>query len=161
MLFTPRGRAAALAEYSETHVESSELALLNDALGRALIATEADAAEVEKCAFRALQSQPADPHALALLRDVRGLRSSDSHYYRLLLRGENPTLGNLAGNSDGYDVSYEVVASSPDEALELASAIDQRNVNSCLAIEECETLEPRPNEPKGVYRYNGRVFFRE
>ena len=62
----------------------------------------------------------------------------------------------VAGGS-GFFVTYEVVADTPEDALALAARHEPEPLRAGLQLDECEALEPRPNEPHGVYWASGRV----
>lgn len=149
-----------LDKLASSGADDSELAVLCNALGRALLESAASSEEIEACAFEALRFNPSNESALALLRDSQSLYSPDSQYFRLLLRGDATGHGQVPGNPDSYYVTYDVVASNPEEAQEFASAIDSRDVGSRLTLEELELIEPRPSDPKGVYSFTGRAYFR-
>lgn len=58
----------------------------------------------------------------------------------------------------GYDL-IEDGADNPDEALGFVRALDTRGPAADWAIDTVEAMEPRPEDPKGVYRASGRVFY--
>ncbi|HSG40745.1 MAG TPA: hypothetical protein VLE27_13975, partial [Thermoanaerobaculia bacterium] len=99
-----------------------------------------------------LERQPGNPDLLAVIRDLDGLSSEASQYYRLLLRGRS-------SEGEGFYCHWHVVADSPEEALVFVQALDAPPAD--LSIEEWEIVEARPNEPKGVYWRSGRVYFEE
>lgn len=98
-------------------------------------------------------------YLLTVLRDLDGLYSETAQYYRLLVRGEIPANSPLAEEVVGFFSTWHVVADSPEEALGFVKELDLPPAH--LTIEEWEVLEPRPNEPKGVYWRTGRAYFEE
>jgi hypothetical protein len=71
--------------------------------------------------------------------------------------------GELRADDDqdlpGFFTTYEVVANSADEALELARGFEPLGVRKTVQVEKSEIVEARPNGPKGVYSASGYSFF--
>lgn len=99
-----------------------------------------------------LEREPGNPDLLAIIREIDGLSSEAAQYYRLLLRGHT-------SEDEDFYCHWHVVADSPEEALGFVRALDVPPAE--LSVEEWEIIEPRPNEPKGVYWRSGRVYFEE
>lgn len=150
---------SALAQSWLSKAESQEVANLYTVLGRARLQGNNPAKEVENCVFEALRFQPSDDGALALLRDLRGRYSPDAQYFRILFRGDQLNDELRRYGEESYYVNYDIVASSLEEAQQFASEIESKTLESSLAVEESESIELRPEDPKGVYQYGGRFFF--
>ncbi len=91
---------------------------------------------------------------LWLIRELRLRRSPDSQYFRLLLHGKTASGG-------GFYRSVDVVADSPEQALAFLLEIDPAEPDVELTIEEATALEPRPNDPQGLYAGSVRVYYEE
>ena len=113
--------------------------------------------EVEAEIWQALERERRNRRALWVLREIDRQVSNTASYYRLLVHGQVPD--EYDADVNGYFVTYEVVADSPEEALALAARHQPELLRSALRIEECEALEPRPEDPKGVYWVSGLIFF--
>ena len=112
--------------------------------------------DVRAFAVRQLERDPDNRDLLALLRDIDGLYSETARYYRLLVRGQIPEDHPMAGEAEGFYSNWQVLADSPEEALEFIRKIDP---TAALSLEEWEAGEARPQDPKGVYWRSGRVYF--
>lgn len=98
---------------------------------------------------------------LWLIRDLRPLRSPDGQYFRLVLQGKIAPGTVLARDAEGFFMSADVVADSPEEALALYVEVAGPEEGVELTVSEANAIEPRPDEPKGVYGARGRVYYKE
>jgi hypothetical protein len=98
-------------------------------------------------------------HAAWLIREVEGQVSETASYYRLLVRGQWHE--NVAPDFERphFFTSFDVVADTPEEALEFARRFEPPQIQDSLALEEVERIEARPGDPKGVYSARGRCIF--
>jgi hypothetical protein len=92
--------------------------------------------------------------ALRLIREVHGKRSPKAKYYRLLIAGSNFAPDN-SGETLSFFTSYDVVAESPEAALEFIKELEPEAIGETLLIEKCKKIEPRSVEPMGVHRTSG------
>lgn len=115
--------------------------------------------EVRAFAVQQLERDPGHNDLLALIRDIDGLYSETAQYYRLLIRGEIPEGDPMAGEAEGFYSNWQVLADSPEEALDFIRKIDRPAAP--LSLKEWEAAEPRPKDPKGVYWRSGRVYYQE
>lgn len=114
---------------------------------------------VRAFAVQQLERDPANNDLLTLIRDIDGLYSETARDYRLLIRGQIPEGSPMAGEAEGFYSRWEVLADSPEEALEFIRAID--TPAAPLKVEEWEARKGRPRDPKGVYWRSGRVYFQD
>jgi tetratricopeptide (TPR) repeat protein len=115
--------------------------------------------DVRAFAVQQLERDPDNNDLLALIRDIDGLYSETAQYYRLLIRGHLPEDHPMAGEAEGFYSNWQVLADSPDEALDFIRAIDRPAVP--LTLEEWEAAEERSRDPKGVYWRSGRAYFQD
>ena len=120
-------------------------------LARALHKMGASPDRVREETWRALELDKRCESALWLLREVDSNFSPNANYYRLLLGGQVPDNCDELPAGDWVYVNYEVVAESPEEALTLAARLEPASLRPALRVEEWEVVEPRPDDPKGVY----------
>jgi tetratricopeptide (TPR) repeat protein len=112
----------------------------------------ADAAGIRASAVGALESCGDVPDLLAVIRDADGRFSPDARYLRLLVHARVPP-EETAYDIVGFYRRYDVVAENAMEALEIVRDLEPPWP---LSVEEVEDVEPRPDEPMGVYRRSGR-----
>ena len=144
------------------HAEGTEDELLAPVLGEyasALLSGAGNREGAEDAAWHAIRLDKFDHSAMWVLRELNARASADGSLYRLMLVGrwyqpldDDPEL-------PGFFTTYEVVADSSDEALELTRRFEPPGVQQTVRAEESEVLEARPNEPKGVYSASGYNFF--
>lgn len=109
---------------------------------------------MRRYAFEALEKYDwNNNYLLALIRDIGGRYSANACYFRLLVHCRVPEASPRfeAGKELHFFVSYDVVADSPEEALEILREYEETDIRPALEIEECDPLEERPEDPKGVY----------
>ncbi|MBX9689711.1 MAG: hypothetical protein K2X27_23585 [Candidatus Obscuribacterales bacterium] len=100
-----------------------------------------------------------DAYTLSKLREMRKLLSSEAKQFRLTVSGRwNEPL------RDGEEIPaffrvFQVVADSPDEALEYAKEFEIPQIAESLQIEECIDQKAVPDVLKGVYEVWGHIFF--
>lgn len=130
-------------------------------VGEAYLRGRRDQQRAAELAMSALARDRSSRGALALLRDVDSRFSQRAMYYRLLIEGDWPrSTCDRAPDEHGFFVTYDVVADSIDEALTFVARLEPQHVRATLRLSESEALEPRPTEPKGVYRRTGYHSFR-
>lgn len=97
-----------------------------------------------------------EPDLLWLIRDVMPQSSPAARYFRLIVHAED-----LPGVSGGFYVSIDAVADSVEDAMRLARELDDFDGAAKVTVQDATDLEPRPDEPKGVYAMGGRAYYRE
>lgn len=111
-------------------------------LGKAVLQGRGDRDAARQHARKALGMVPQDPVAMWLLRQLDGQRAAGASHWRLLVRV-----------ADRYEIRYDVVAETPQEALSFVEPFEPQGP---LAVVEAESLQPRPEVLKGVYAVGGR-----
>jgi tetratricopeptide (TPR) repeat protein len=118
-----------------------------------------DPEEVRRFAHASLRLDGASPAILALIRELDDERSPAARYWRLVadarIAPEDPRHAELRG----YFVTYDVVADSPEEALGYVRAFEEffpEGKPAAWSVSEFVDMEPRPDDPKGVYWRTGR-----
>jgi len=96
---------------------------------------------------------------LTAIRDLDNVYSDRAEYYRLLVHGKFPETEAPGLDVRGFFRTYDVVADSPDEALQFIQRLDRHEPIADLSIEESRVLAPRPLDPKGVYWCSGRAYY--
>jgi tetratricopeptide (TPR) repeat protein len=152
-----RGEAV-LEEADAAEVEPQVLSAIMTELGHAYWLGRKGVEHAIAMAMEALRQSPSFPAALRLIREVDGTRSPTAKYYRMMIQGDWPE-PDEEGRELGFFATFDIVADSPDEALEYARRLEAKEVGASLRIEECKDLEPRPDEPKGIYRYTPHYLF--
>lgn len=95
-----------------------------------------------------------NPRTAWIIREINNEFAADSKYYRVLIEGEwyppEP-------NEDEYNffTSYDVVASTEEEALEYIKFFEPDELKDSIKIHETEVLEKNIKDNKGVYETNG------
>lgn len=116
-------------------------------------------ADVKAFALDAIENHGAGPWLLRELRVLDDQRSETAQYYRLLVHGTLAEEDPLFDEAKGFYSSVDAVADSVAEALASFRALIPQRVLASLEAEQVEILEPRPRDPKGVYRVSGYSFY--
>jgi tetratricopeptide (TPR) repeat protein len=129
------------------------------ALGGARLKRRDRRRDVRAFAVKALTRARGSSELLSLIRDIDNRYSRASKYWRILVhvRFFRP-MRDLDG-AIGYFTSYDVVAVNRKEAVRYIQSVDKVPRRAQISITEADILEPRPHDPKGVYRMTGRCFF--
>lgn len=98
-------------------------------------------------------SAVAKNHTLAatlwLIRKIEGHVSPANKYYRITVDADWPW-PKEDGTVQGVIVRYDVVAESPEKAMEYIRRCEEADIGNSLSIDKCRELEPCPTEPAGV-----------
>lgn len=152
-----RGEAI-LKDAAVAETEPQVLSAIMTELGHAYWLGRKDAEHAVTMAMEALARSPSSEDALWLIREVEGTRSPTAKYYRMMIEGDWPE-PDEEGRELGFFATFDIVADSPDEALEYARHFEGQDVRVSLRMDECKELEARPNGPKGIYRYTPHYLF--
>ncbi len=141
---------------------AEELSIVWCQLGQVYWQAAQDEENASTCTDYALSLQRGDEQALTLIRNIENRRSPKSKYYRLFIEGDWPEKiedekGRL--RPAGFFTTYDVVADDKDEAFTYVRNFEPEEMRESLKIEECEALEKRPDDPKGVYQITGYGLF--
>jgi tetratricopeptide (TPR) repeat protein len=143
-----------LLQSPETEEEAATLSSILSHIAAAYWYEERDGDEVEHYLRQAIAFDRSNPDALYLLREQDPIFSDQSQVFSLMVKG---TLLDQSDSAPAQQVefitSYEVIADTPEEALDLVRRFEVPEIDpDSLQI---EAIEPRPNdeeEPKGVYQ---------
>lgn len=178
-LFVDRARMSALESLGETEkaealaVRALEtpgdepeyrqaLGYIAARLGRIRLERGEERGQIRRFVFDAIEKYPEeDTHLLALVRDIDDLYSETAQYFHLIVQGKIPEASPSREEAEGFYVNYHVVADDPEEALDFIREFEDEEVREHLSINEAEVLEPRPEDPKGVYWRGGHVYYDE
>ena len=149
------GEARALGEQavaveSREEQDNASMAGIYAGLGRALWEEGRQAGAASEWAWKAIGLEKNQTTALWLLREMRCQLSPSARHMRLLVRGRWHEPVGSEGEPPGFYVTYEVVADSKDEAMNLIRPFEPEPVRPSLVLEECEILGDVPDQPKGV-----------
>ncbi len=151
-----------LSDWRETHdgAGKGDIGMIMLALGKIGLARGDDRAVLRA---GAVDSWRATHHAplLWLIREVQPTCSPEAQYFRLMLHGTMLAGSNEDIDAQGFFTSVDVVADSPEEALALFLELDPPDPGVEVTIEEASAVEPRPDEPRGVYAVRGRIYYRD
>jgi hypothetical protein len=103
----------------------------------------------------------ANERMLAVIRDVDGEYSPDAAYHRLKVEGRVTAPSRSRPGAKGYLCSFHVVGADPEECLAFVRRLDTRAPHAELSVVAVEVVEPRPDEPKGVYWASPRFYYEE
>jgi tetratricopeptide (TPR) repeat protein len=103
----------------------------------------------------------ANDRMLAVIRDVDDTYAPDAAYHRLKVEGRVTSRCRSRPDAKGYLCSFHVVAADPEEALAFVRRLDTREPDCALSVVEAEVVEPRPDEPKGVYWASPLFYYEE
>ena len=93
-----------------------------------------------------------NPHALWLLREMRGEYSAEAKLYKLLVQGTFHPDEEDTEAPPSFFTSYEVLADSVEEAFEMIREFEVEDVDpDSLEILQFEESEAEPESPKGIY----------
>jgi tetratricopeptide (TPR) repeat protein len=115
----------------------------------------ADAARSDALAALALWP---DLGALHILRQLDARTSAGAGHWTLVVQGRVRAADGDDASSRDFCRQVDVVADTPDEALEFIRMLEPPPVRDSLSVREARMLGPSPKLLKGVYRLSDRVF---
>jgi len=127
-------------------------------LAHALWTGAGDREAAERTAWEAIGLDKTAQAAICVIRELNGRASPAAAVYRVLLAGHWPEAP-FEDEPSGFYTEYDVIADSPEEALEFARPFEPEPVRTSLRVEDWERLEACPDEPKGVCMASGYRFF--
>lgn len=104
---------------------------------------------------------PANERLLAVIRDADGEVSANASYHRLKVEGRVTAASGASLDIRGYFAFFHVVAVDAEECLAFVRRLDTLEPQCALSVVEIDVVEPRPNEPKGVYWASPRIYYQE
>jgi tetratricopeptide (TPR) repeat protein len=120
-----------------------------------------DRAAAQEAAWEAIGLDKTESGAMWTLRELNSEASSEGSLYRVMIAGTWHEPLEEGGEMPGFFTTSWAIADSPEEAFAMVSRFEPIEVRDSLQIEECEALERRPGEPKGVYSTSGYSSFIE
>lgn len=138
---------------SELNVDDAESLDEDEAADIARIYSAYAGAELKKgnadqaleLTWHALSLWKCTEKAMWLLREIENKRSNQAKYHRLIIEGAWPE------SSEGFFVTYGVVADNPEEAFDLAARFEPDYDRESLEVKECEVSDEQNEDLKGVY----------
>ena len=131
--------------------DRASLASIYAGLGRAIWEEGRRSGEALDWAWKAVALEKDEATALWLIREIAHRQSPSARYMRLLVRGRWNESINDDEEPPGFYVTYEVVADSREEAMEMIRPFEPAAVRQSLSLERCDILEKAPDQPMGVY----------
>lgn len=128
-------------------------------VARRRLVTGSPANQVRGFVIESLEKYGPHPDLFELIRDMDARRSPHARFFRVMAHRELSPGHPRPGKAIGYFVTYEVVADSIDQAIELALAFEIAHAGGKLEVEEFEALDPRPGDLIGVYSRTGRMYY--
>jgi len=116
---------------------------------------QGDANQALQLAWQAISWWKHQETAMWLIREIENKRSCCAKHHRLIIEGVWPEPIESKEEAQGFFVTYEVVAESPEEAFDLAVRFEPECVRESLRADECEVLDEVAEVPKGVYYVSG------
>jgi tetratricopeptide (TPR) repeat protein len=103
----------------------------------------------------------ANERMLAVIRDIDAEYSPDAAYHRLKVEGRVTAPSRSRPGAKGYLCSFHVVGADAEECLGFVRRLDTRKPAAELSVVAVEVVEPRPDEPKGVYWASPRFYYEQ
>lgn len=137
-----------------------ELAGIITELGIAVGKGNHDIDGARHCFIQALRYVKNFSYALAMLRQVYHMESTDALHFRLKVRGTwFEPIPEYGANPPGFETQFDIVADNDGEAIAFASELEPEEVQASLIVEEVNVLGPCPEDLKGVYNRTGYTFY--
>jgi len=147
-----RARSTILSTLEE-EADPVALAALHVHLGEVLLARSARD-EARDAGMRALEIDPVNHGAFALIREIDESVSDEAKSFELLLQG------NLAAAPEvGFYKSYQVKAMDAEEALRKVMVFENLADPKSIQVEESEALAFDLGDRTGVYASSGYTFY--
>jgi Flp pilus assembly protein TadD len=98
---------------------------------------------------------------LWLIRELLSLHSPEAQYFQLVLHGRIPPEWHAEAAAQGFWTAADAVADTPQEAVTFIAQLHGLGPGIEWIIDEAEAVEPRPDDPKGVYAARNLVYYNE
>jgi len=144
------GEEAARVEAPEEEDRAS-LASIYAGLGRAVWEESHQSEAALDWAWKAVALEKDEATALWLIREIAHKHSPSSRYMRLLVRGRWNESITEDEEPPGFYATYEVIADSREEAMEMIRPFEPEALRESLFLERCDILEKAPDQTQGVY----------
>jgi tetratricopeptide (TPR) repeat protein len=148
-----------LAGEYEEESDGKYFGLIAAALARIRLRQGSAPNEVRNFVLEAVRLHGSNSALLRIIRNIDAQYSKEAHYFRLLIDCQIPEDNPLYSEVKGYYVTYDVVSDSASHALDIVRDFESDIGAKGLHVEESEILEPRPDDPCGVYKQFGRCYY--
>lgn len=138
---------------------SFEIATLHVEVAIAFMKGKSDNQSAMSHIHNALWFDKTHTAALRMMRELNNQESAAARHYWIIARGTWSSPLEESEELPSFYSTYEVVADSPDDALEYIRQLEPDDVRDCMAVEEWKELEACPDMLKGVYTRTGYCFF--
>jgi tetratricopeptide (TPR) repeat protein len=148
-----------LAEGADDESAAQHLGYIAAALARIRSIQGKSSAEVLNFVLESIEQYGCNPQLLKIIRNIDGSYSKKAKYFRMLIDAKIHDDNPLSADAKGYFITYDVVSDTTSHALDFILRFERQIGVNVLTIEESEALEPRADEPMGVYWRSGRSFY--
>lgn len=150
---------AKIGDSVEANKLAFEQATLHVEMAQAFLKGKNDSQSAMSHIHNALWFDKTHAVALRMVREINHKESPEARHYWIIAQGLWTT--EIEGSADlpAFYSTYEVVADSPDEALEYIKQLEPDDVQDSMTVEEWKELESCPDFLKGVYSRTGYCFF--
>lgn len=148
-----------LAGEWEEESDSQYLGLIAAALARIRLRQGSAPNDVRNSVFKAVRLHGSNSALLRIIRNIDARYSKEAQYFRLLVDCKIPEDNPLHSDAKGFYVTYDIVSDSVSHALDIVREFESDIGENGIHVEESEILEPRPEDPCGVYKQFGRCYY--
>ncbi|HEY9793961.1 MAG TPA: tetratricopeptide repeat protein [Candidatus Obscuribacterales bacterium] len=139
--------------------EMGDLSRTYAEVGRAHWEGKSDRQSAWENAWKALEWDRSDNNALWLVREIINRKSNGSKWFKLVIEGRWHFAIEPNKPIPSFVTTYEVVADSPEDALNFAKDLEPMEVRSSMKIDHHEDLGNFPENQQGVYWRSAYGFY--
>jgi tetratricopeptide (TPR) repeat protein len=139
--------------------EMGDLARTYAEVGRAYWEGKVDRQSAWENAWKALEWDRSDNNALWLVREIINRKSSGSKWFKLVIEGRWHFAIEPNKPIPSFVTTYEVVADTPQDALNFAKDLEPMEVRQSMRIDHHEDLGSFPENHQGVYWRSAYGFY--
>lgn len=139
--------------------DMQDLARAYAELGRSHWEGRYDRQAAWESAWKSLEWDRSDNSALWLVREIIGRKSQLSKWYKLVIEGKWHFPLEQSKETPNFLTTYEVVADSPEDALQFAQDLEPVEVRPTMRIDSTEDMGQFPDNQQGVYWRSAYGFF--
>jgi tetratricopeptide (TPR) repeat protein len=110
-------------------------------------------------AWKAIELNRHNKKASWMVREIEGKFSNKAKHFNVMIEGIWPTPFEGESERPGFYTTYDVIAETEEEAVNLIKRFEPEEVKDSIKVEEIKIIENRPNDPTGVYETSGYGFF--
>jgi tetratricopeptide (TPR) repeat protein len=112
-----------------------------------------------RLAFKAVEVQPNNGEALAIIREIQRRGTSGLHLFRLVIHGVWDSPIGKSSRPPGLFRTLEIAAPDAQAAFRRARPFFPKAIRETLSIEECRTLRNSKPAMEGVYFLSANMFY--